>query len=195
MIAWESPAHATEYNYLAAAPEWLRTRFYDRYPEMHAFPATVTSILEVGCATGEAARYLLARYPHATYTGYDVSPGAIVTARMKQLRGVFKCGRFQDDQPTAQVVFCRDVIHHQADPWTFLDDLYQATEQFLIVRLRITEKPSYNRTQILYGQTVPYWLLNQQALADWSSGKKVALFDKEEPPLALWLRAALWWYR
>ena len=192
MTAWDSPAHPAEYDYLACAPHWLRARFYERYNEIKALPATVSSIIEVGCATGELARYLRHRYPRARYIGYDISPAAIARARQK-CDATFICGHFQDYPTRAALVICRDVVHHQPDPWQFLTDLYRLTERWLIVRLR-TGPHTTSATQSLYGYAVPYWILSKDDLRHWATHQGCGLtwLDAPEPAPAFWLRSALW---
>lgn len=195
LSAWDSPAHAQEYDYLAAAPRWLRKRFYERFNEIKALPEHVSSIIEVGCATGELARYLLDRYPGVRYTGFDVSLASIQRAREK-CPAQFICGHFQDYDLHAELVICRDVVHHQPDPWKFLTDLYAITEQMLIVRLR-TGPRTYQSSQRLYGHTVPYWIVSKADLRRWGTkhGGTMQWLDMPERALPLWLRTARWFYR
>ena len=187
--AWDSTAHAAEYDYLANAPRWLRKRFYEHYQEIKALPGNVSSIIEVGCATGELARYLIDRYPTASYTGFDVSHAAIERAREK-CTGEFICGHFQDDHRTAELVICRDVVHHQENPWKFLNDLWRITQRRLVVRLRTGSKTE-RKSQLLYGMRVPYWVLSEWELRRWAK-PGFMWFNDTEGPLPLWLRGAVW---
>ena len=187
--AWDSPSHPAEYDYLATVPWWLRKRFWEHYREIQSLPRTVSSILEVGCATGELARYLQHRYPQVRYLGFDVSQGAIDLARQKGA-GEFICGHFQESQPRAELVICRDVVHHQDDPWAFLEELWHATERYLVVRLR-TGPETIRRTQVLYGLEVPYWILNEEDLRHWAKPGFI-WFGDHEGPLPTWLRIAIW---
>lgn len=189
ITAWDSPAHPAEYDYLAAAPRWLRKQFYERFNEIKALPIHVSSIVEVGCATGELARYLMDRYPGVNYTGFDVSLAAIERARQK-CQAEFICGHFQDYDIKAELVICRDVVHHQPDPWQFLKDLYGITTRLLIVRLR-TGPHTINRWQLLYEHKVPYWILSQKELEKWAPPGFLYSDDTEPSPL-FWLRSALW---
>jgi SAM-dependent methyltransferase len=187
--AWDSPSHPAEYDYLANAPRWLRRRFWEHFDEIKALPEYVSSIIEVGCATGELARYLIDRYPYVRYVGFDVSQSAIDRAREK-CGEEFICGHFQDYDYHADLVICRDTVHHQPDPWRFLNDLHRISDRYLVTRLRVGPVTTMQK-QVLYGYEVPYWILSQDALDAWAP-KGFYYSDGSEPPLPVWLRSALW---
>ena len=179
---WHLAQHPRDYNYLAGLPVWMRRRFYARYNEMALLPVTApVSILEVGCATGEVALYLHDRYPTAAYTGTDISRHAVAVATRKfpPCRGLwpkdhawvpsFWCGDFRDIGRKDELVFCRDVVHHQDDPLAFLTALYAKTSRYLLVRLRTTlRRDSIRGCQTINGLTVPYWVLSEHDLRRWS---------------------------
>ena len=189
LTAWDSPSHLAEYDYLSSAPRWLRRRFWERFDEIKALPEHVSSIIEVGCATGELARYLMDRYPYASYIGFDVSQSAIDRAREK-CDGEFICGHFQDYDYHAELVICRDVVHHQPDPWQFLEDLKRISDRYLVTRLRLGPITMKSK-QWLYGYEVPYWTLNCMEIERWAPEGFICSTASEPPP-PFWLRSALW---
>lgn len=71
----------------------------------------------------------------------------------------------------ADIVFCKDVVHHQTDPKKLLSALYEKANNYLILRVRTREvgptvfDPSQS-CQFLYGDWVPYIVFNSAELAE-----------------------------
>lgn len=177
--AWKAEGHVQLFDVWSRAPlSVLRDRF-ERCNEVKLLNAAVDewtsvfSILEVGCATGEFYRYFRSRHSRASYVGCDISEAAIRRAQEKYPAH----GRFvhTDEQLRAvsglrpDVIFCRDVILHQPDPFAFLCRLYDLTQKFLILRLRTrdvgaTEMDPEKSCQLNYGIWAPFIVLNCQEL-------------------------------
>ena len=134
-----------------------------------------TTVLEVGCAAGEFWRYLRIRHPRAEYYGIDVSVPAIARAKGKYPQGRFVATDASLDLSTVpalmgmpgrpQLVYSKDVVHHQPHPFGFLTQLLALAEDALIVRLRTrdygpTEMDPEWSCQYHYRGWVPYIVAN-----------------------------------
>lgn len=138
-------------------------------------------LLEVGCATGEFYRYVRLKHPSVRYVGVDVSRVALERAREKYPQGVFlahspeaslaqtlRAGGLQE---TADVVYSKDVVHHQTDPFGFLAQLLNAASAGVVVRLRTRDNgesvfdPELS-CQYHYNGWMPYLVLNLQQTID-----------------------------
>jgi SAM-dependent methyltransferase len=122
---------------------------------------------EIGCATGELYRYLHNYHPEYSYSGYDISVAALDRAKAKYPEGTFK--RVAPDlanvDPKPAISFCRDVVIHQVDPFGFLKSLVGLASEATLLRLRTRDKGSTEldpdvSCQFVYGQWVPYMILN-----------------------------------
>lgn len=139
------------------------------------------SLLEVGCATGEFYRYLKIRYPHASYTGVDISGPALERARKKYPDGRFLLGNPEELLPELlkrhhveqrpQVVYSKDVLHHQTEPFRFLDQLIEIASESVILRTRTRDRgptvwdPDLS-CQYHYRGWMPYIVLNLEETID-----------------------------
>ena len=175
--AWRSDKHPEEFDNLRFVPTFALKGAYERFNEVRLLSEMARemaggfSVLEVGCATGEFYRYLSARYPKAAYTGYDISRQAIERASNKfptkasfhtvdeELNGV------QPARARADIVFCRDVVHHQTNPFAFLKKLYGLCTRSMILRMRTRDvgesvTDAELSCQYVYGTWVPFIVLN-----------------------------------
>ena len=189
--AWNSHQHAEEFDSFRFVPTFALKGIYESFNEIQLLAEAAKgmargfSVSEVGCATGELYRYLSARYPKATYTGYDISQTAIETARTK----FPKATRFRlteeglngSQELQADIVYCRDVVHHQRDPFGFLERLYSLCTKSMILRVRTRDlgesvlDPELS-CQYIYRTWVPFMVLNSDEVIS-----KLANF---EPPPA-----------
>ena len=85
-------------------------------------------ILDVGSGTGEFARMALARFPHLSIVGIDLTPGMVAVAREK-LAGapqvsfeVAHAEALPFAPRTFDVVVCANVLHHVSDPRRVLSE-------------------------------------------------------------------------
>jgi len=179
--AWQAEEHVKLFDIWGQAPlSVLRDRF-ERCNEVKLLNAVLSdrtakfSLLEVGCATGEFSRYFRDRYPKVCYIGCDISRRAIERAQEKYPGP----GRFvhtgEDLKEVAatepDVVFSRDVILHQPQPFAFLSRLYDIARKVVILRLRTrdvgaTELDPEKSCQLNYGVWAPYMVLNCKELID-----------------------------
>jgi len=136
--------------------------------------AKVESVMDVGCATGRFYRFFKETFQGAHYQGFDISRVAIDYAKKLYPEAVFS---LFDGDPTdvagssPDLLFCRDVLHHQPDPKAFLAQLYQAAGKYLILRVRTrevgpTEFDRDKSCQYTYDNWVPYIVFNTTELTD-----------------------------
>ncbi len=139
------------------------------------------SLVEVGCATGEFHRYLRLQFPSVRYCGIDVSRVALERARQKYPKGLFLLHSperpvaetlLSGGQPeSAEVVYSKDVVHHQTDPFGFLGQLLDRATEAVVVRLRTRDSgetvmdPELS-CQYHYDGWMPYLVLNLQETVD-----------------------------
>ncbi len=148
---------------------------------------TEGKLLEMGCATGEFYRYLKYRYPSLTYAGVDISPVALDRARSKYPQAQFCLGdpaKTLQENLTAwgkglgwKIVYSKDVMHHQVDPWGFLVGLLRSAEETLILRTRTrdsgkTELDPERSCQYHYDGWMPYLVLNLEELIERIRGQR-----------------------
>lgn len=126
--------------------------------------------VEIGCATGELYRYLKAFHPEFQYFGFDISQPAIKRARDKYPQGNFSvCEEDLSDimrqNLSPSVVFERNVVVHQPNPFDFLSKIIAMPNEAAILRLRTRDKgetvldPDLS-CQWHYSKWVPYMVLN-----------------------------------
>ena len=160
-------------NYESFNDVWLLNEHLDRSRRV--------SLLEVGCATGEFYRYLRIKYPQVDYYGIDISRAAIVRAREKYPRAQFFLNdpnlRLVDTlkqlgiPEDPDIVYVKDVVHHQTNPWEFVTQLLEATSETLIMRVRTREVgPTVTDPELScqyhYDGWMPYIVMNLQELID-----------------------------
>ena len=172
--SWAADTHADTFDYQRFVPGAVYRRIVESFNEAKLLREAVprgrdVTLLEIGCATGELCRYVTRRYPHVTYVGADISAPAITRAREKfGARGRFLMAGPDLEglgEVRADIVFCRDVVHHQPDPLRFLAALYALAGEQLIVRTRTkdhgpTEWDPERSCQYHAGSWVPYIVWN-----------------------------------
>ncbi|MQF94851.1 MAG: class I SAM-dependent methyltransferase, partial [SAR202 cluster bacterium] len=136
--------------------------------------AKINSVMDVGCATGRFYRFFREVFPGVDYRGLDISQVAIDHA--KKLYPQTDFAVFDGDPTTAEapqpdLLFCRDVVHHQPDPKEFLAKLYATPSKYLLLRVRTREvgETVFDREQscqLSYNIWVPYIVFNTQELID-----------------------------
>lgn len=143
---WDTDSHRREFDRWNAQSDAHFRFAYGCFAEVRYLASVVQtferpSILDVGCATGTTYRYLslVAGRPF-DYVGVDLSAAAIDRAKELHPRADFRekglerllefTGRKYD------IVFSRDTVLHQVDPYEFLAQLLEVTGRFLVLRLR-----------------------------------------------------------
>lgn len=177
--AWAKQEHAAHFDSRSRFPGFVLVNTYERFNEVRLLNETMRRhsepchLLEVGCATGEFYRYLSLRHPNVTYTGCDISKPALERARQKYPAE----GRFLEtdvdlkslNNANPDIVFCRDVAHHQPDPLALIRKLYAMAKSLTVMRIRTRDvgptvyDPALS-CQLSYGEWVPYIVLNSKEL-------------------------------
>lgn len=186
----------------AALTDWELARFYEAHSDFqllleHKPKLRSTEFLDIGCGTGELFRYLRRYHPQFRYKGYDASAAAISKARWKYPQAAFEQCRpdltdIPGPGPDSGVVWCRDVVQYQSDPFAFLGRLLEIPAEALVVRLRTRDEGSTVldpalSCQWVAGTWLPYMVLNvEEALTFLRDTNRVrrATLVKRHVPLA-----------
>lgn len=177
--AWESGGHVSHFSVRDSYSNSRLIKHCDQFNECKLFRTLVgtqgcLTVLDVGCATGGFYRYFRNVWPALEYKGLDISKSATDYAR-----GLYPSGNFSafngdlKSVPDAEsdIVFARDVVHHQANPCELLGDLYHIAKKYLILRMRTREEGATvfdvaQSCQYAYGHWVPYIVFNTSELVD-----------------------------
>lgn len=178
--AWADAEHAKVFDYLHKRPGSLLKRHYESFNEgrlLNEYKREINGqkFYEIGCATGELYRYLSLYHKRFQYTGFDISKPALARAISKFPDANFHLLQSGIDSLVmefgkADVIWCRDVVLHQKDPYAFLDNLMNSFNELLILRLRTREKgktsyDSDSSCQLHWDKHwVPYIILNTDEL-------------------------------
>jgi SAM-dependent methyltransferase len=181
-IDWQNPQHAIELDLRCRLNNKNLVRNYECFNDVRLLnervdPSRNLTILEVGCATGEFYRYLGIKYRNVNYYGIDVSQPAVERAKQKYPQGNFFCCepsvRIQDTArelgipANPEILYAKDVIHHQTRPLDLLDDILEMASEAVIVRCRTrdvgpTETDPEKSCQYHYRGWMPYIVMNLQ---------------------------------
>ena len=124
----------------------LKQRFYRAFPSAHvgAFIRTIylkrtlrtltfSSAFDAGCAEGDFTVFLASRFPHARFTGMDLSPAAIAkaeaVARARQVGNVrFVAGDLRSirDRDAYDLIYSLDSLEHIPGNGAVLERLVDA---------------------------------------------------------------------
>lgn len=183
---WQSKDHARVFSGRQALGGRNLVRNYESFNDVRLLnerldPSRKVTLLEVGCATGEFYRYLRIKYPRVEYYGIDISRPAIAEAQEKYPRARFFLNDANMKMVDAiqqlniprnpEVVYAKDVVHHQIDPWDFLTQLLHVASEVLILRVRTRDvgqtvlEPDLS-CQYHYNGWMPYIVMNLQELTD-----------------------------
>ena len=179
--AWQQLDHADLFDARAHFSLPRLRRVYENFNEFRLFVGHKGEIrgrdfVEIGCATGELYRYLRRYHSEFTYRGFDISQPAIERARRKYADGCFElCKPDLSDVIAANVrpavVWARDVVHHQPDPFEYLPRLLSISNEVTILRIRTRDKGATvldpeQSCQWHYNHWVPYIVLNLDETLD-----------------------------
>jgi len=144
--AWQDQMHADVFDYLHKMPLYIVRKHYENFNEgrlLKKFEDEIHGDLffEIGCATGELYRYLSHFYSRFRYVGFDISAPAVTRAKIKYPKGRFHLLSSGIDEIVSEfgrpdVLWCRDVVMHQDNPYRFLDQLISLSRDSVILRLR-----------------------------------------------------------
>lgn len=188
---WQDPGHAALFDGRRALSDRALVGHYESFNDVRLLGEILSRnkrvrLLEVGCATGEFYRYLRFEYARVRYCGVDVSHGALERARKKYPQGLFLLQKPGGSLPNTlrsagwpekvEVVYSKDVVHHQTDPFGFLSQLLGAASGAVVLRLwtrdsgRSVLDPNLS-CQYHYNGWVPYLVLNLQETLDHVRGQ------------------------
>jgi len=177
--AWNQDEHAVSFggweNYRASKVVRLCKQFNESqlFLTVHEHPSCNT-VSDIGCATGRLYPFFRKMSPSLEYKGFDLSHEAIEWAKQSFPNTSFVVfdGNVKSlPNIESDIIFCRDVIHHQPDPKAFLQDLYDVAKKFLILRVRTREIGDSvfdisTSCQLSNGKWVPYMVFNSAELVD-----------------------------
>ncbi len=133
-------------------------------------------IVDIGSATGTTYRFLRNKIGSSgfSYKGIDISMPVIERARVLYPEVNFLKSHGESPyeilRSKSDIVYSRDTVLHQENPYEFLDQLLEITERFLIIRLRTrddgdTEFDISKSCQLHYDSFwMPYIVLNIEEL-------------------------------
>jgi len=168
---WSAPAVLRYY-------EANRDKVEDIYPSERVFLVdavqNATSVIDIGCAAGGFSSALREIKPDLVYTGVDVTPGMIDSARSKFPDDEFQVidGRhlpFPDD--SFDVAICYGVLHMTMDWRELLGEGWRVCRKALLFDLRLTDSegicnPANSYQKLAFDRewdgvsTAPYIVLN-----------------------------------
>lgn len=171
--AWQKNEHSKVFGKAARKKDlkiWL-TKF-QRYLPARCLNYLVNvsgfkriSVLDVGCASGSFYAYLssIATFGEWTYKGLDISKPAIEFAKKQYDQKLFNLIRGDEELSGkyADIVLSVDVLIHQVKPFEHLNRIINASNKFLVVKLRTRDKgetvldPTIS-CQMQYGECVPW---------------------------------------
>ena len=181
---WQNGRHVRMFDTRSRMSDRALVRHYGRFSDVLLFDEAVRELqaetaLEVGCATGEFYRYLRQKHPALRYTGLDLSEAAIARARQKYPEASIAASRpersVQENlealklPPRHALVYSKDVVHHQTQPFAFIEELLHVASDALILRTRTRDAgatvldPELS-CQYTYDGWVPYIVLNADEL-------------------------------
>lgn len=86
-------------------------------------------LLDCGCGTAPVISLLHEKYPDKRYTGIDLTPKMIESAKAKKLKNavfvVGDCEELPFEESSFDVVICSQSFHHYPDPQNFFNSVYK----------------------------------------------------------------------
>jgi SAM-dependent methyltransferase len=176
---WQSAEHVRFFDFRSAMSAANLIRHYETLNDVQLLNRRVReaagsgAFLEIGCATGEFFRYLRLKWPEITYCGADISQPAIERALGKYPEGKFFASAPSDVNLVSalglegkpEFLYAKDVVHHQTDPFAFMERLIGTATHTLVMRLRTRDKgatvfdPELS-CQYHYDGWMPYIVIN-----------------------------------
>lgn len=183
---WQHQEHARQFDGRAALSNRELVRNFESFNDVRLLNERLdrtraVTLLEVGCATAELYRYLRTTRPLVQYHGVDISRAAIARAREKYPEA--RVMEIEPGVPLAAVierfglpgkpafVWCKDVIHHQTDPFGMLAELLGMASDGVLLRTRTrdigpTVMDPEQSCQYHYDGWMPFLVLNLQEVLD-----------------------------
>ena len=144
---------------------------------------TTLNIGEIGCANGYLKRFLDLNKCINPYKGFDISKQAIKSAKKFYGENYFHLINENDklkiiNEKKFDIIYSRDTVPHQKDPYKFLEELIGIANKFLILRLRTR---NFGETQLDHNLScqlqpgdiwAPYIVLNYSEFLNYLKSKK-----------------------
>lgn len=203
-LGWDTDSHVQAFDLWNKKSNFEFNFTYGNFAEQryllnHVKSNKGSSILDVGCASATSYRFLKnkLRNKDFDYTGVDLSNPALKRAKdiypeinviKKNNENLYKFFNKKFD-----VVYSRDTVMHQTDPYGFLKELIEISKDVLILRLRTRDlgKTEFNfnkSCQMHYDKYwMPYIVLNfDELISFFERFKKIRsiTFNKEYHQLA-----------
>lgn len=178
---WQTQEHAVHFDSMFDWPDRAVRRYYESFNDIqllcdHKTGLQNTRLVEIGCATGDLYRYITRYHNELAYVGIDISTPAVERARAKYPDGRFfvvneSLDGIETHCPDAGILYCKDVVLHQTDPFGFLRRLLEIPNQAAVIRLRTRDRgntvlDSDLSCQSHYGGWVPYMILNLDEMVE-----------------------------
>lgn len=91
------------------------------------------NLLDAGCGPGPMITLLAERYPERHYTGVDLTPKMIETAKKKNIPNaefvVGDCENLPFAPDSFDAMICANSFHHYPNPQAFFDSVYRVLKQ------------------------------------------------------------------
>ena len=180
--AWNKEEHKKVYDIWNTMSKsyfkFLFGCFYEnKYLINHLKKNPNLSLLDVGCASGQLLRYLKLKKVLVDYFGVDISESCIQKAQEIHEKNCFKKITIQNlakqfDGKNYNIVYSRDTVPHQLEPFKFIKSLIDVAKDTLILRLRTRDlgstiyDPEYSCQLVSGEEWVPYIVLNYDELIE-----------------------------
>jgi len=107
----------------SADAAWKSSKLCEVLKDHHIIPST---IVEVGCGSGEVLVTLQKTFPNAAFSGYDIAPDTAQFWQRHRATGIqFKVADYlTETTPAADLILLFDVLEHLGNPWQFLNSLH-----------------------------------------------------------------------
>ena len=187
-IGWDTQDHLKEFDHWNSMNNYEFMFKYGSFQEQkylkeRIFDFKNPSILDFGCATGTTNKYLrlLSKNINYKYKGVDISKPSIEKAKTYYDKSEFELIEQNSDfleKNKFDIVYSRDTVLHQTDPYKFLKSLLFATNKSLILRLRTRDNGETifdveKSCQLHYeNYWMPYIILNFEELINFLKDQK-----------------------
>ena len=170
-IGWNTTSHMNTFNFWNSYSNRTFNFSYGNFQENRFLIETlknkeVKSVVDIGCATGTTYRLLKNNLKNFDfiYKGFDISEIAIQQALTIYKKEFFFSSNeydFKDLKNTERdIIFSRDTVMHQEEPFTFLEKLIKYASRYLILRLRTRDngKTIWDVSQSCQMHYDKYWM-------------------------------------
>lgn len=145
-IGWDTQDHLKEFDHWNTMNNSEFIFKYGSFQEQKYLKERINnfqspSILDFGCATGTTNKFLriIAKNINYKYKGVDISKPSIEKAKKYYNKNEFELIEENSnflEKNIFDIVYSRDTVLHQSDPYSFIKSLLKATNKSLILRLR-----------------------------------------------------------